>query len=76
MTAFLTGLLSSIIRPIIQAEIAELKQHIVDQVGRKDIYDKHDKKKLELAEEMAQADTKEERYAILQKMYDYQPSLD
>lgn len=66
--AWLTSLLASIIRPIIREEFQRLTLMVRDSIERKRIYEKHDKEAAELQEEMAAANTSEERYAILQKI--------
>lgn len=71
---FLTGLLASIIRPIIQEQILGLQNWIKDEVMNKKIYEEHDKIKLTLVEGMAEASTKEERYAMLQNYKNYMSS--
>lgn len=67
LEVFLTGLLAKIIRPIIQAELAEFAQFITNAVERRKAFEKYDKEAQELLEEMASASTSEERWAVLQK---------
>lgn len=72
---FLTGLLASIIRPIIQDEIAKLKDYLAVQFQRNEIYDKYDKEALELIEQIAKANTSEERWAYVAKLKAKRASL-
>lgn len=72
---FLTGLLSDIIRPIIQDEFDALKLLVQDSIERKKSYKKHDDEAAQLESEMASANTSEERYAILQKIKNSRASL-
>lgn len=76
LTNFLTGLLSSIIRPIIQEELGKLKLHIADSIERKRIYEKYDREAQELISAMAEASTSEERYAILSRIRNARAVLD
>lgn len=65
--SFLMGLLAKIIRPIIEEQVKELKDFIVVSVERRQAFEKYDKEAQQLAEEMANASTSEERWAVLQK---------
>lgn len=53
-----------------------LKERLETLFVYNQIYEKHDKKKNELIEELLQADTDEERDAILTKIYNSRPSFD
>lgn len=72
---FLSPIIGAIVRPIIQEEIDKLEGAILNAVGRKEIYDKADKKKLELATEMSVATIQEERDAVLDKYKAFQPDF-
>ena len=65
---FLSSILGPIIRPIIQEELENFKSWVVDQWMRREAYQKYDDEAQALMEEMANASTSEERYAILQKL--------
>lgn len=68
LTKFLTGLLSSIIRPILQEEIAKLKGYLYEQNGRLQTYKKYDEEALELIEAANNATTTEEVRAHLRRL--------
>lgn len=68
LTSWLTTLLASIIRPIIEDEIAKLKAHLITQFELNRAFDQYDQEAQKLMEEMANASTSEERWAILQKI--------
>lgn len=70
LTSFLTGLLSDIIRPIIQDELKELKDFAIKNYDRLKTYEKFDAEAYELTKSMAEASTSEERYAILSRIKD------
>lgn len=53
-----------------------LRDQIQKAIEYERIYEKHDKLKNEMAEELAQATTEEERDAILTKIYNSRPSFD
>ena len=76
LTSFLTGLLSSIIRPILVEELGKLKLHITDSVERRAIYEKYDKESLELIEQANQATTTEEVRAHLRQLKAARAKLD
>lgn len=65
---FLTGLLASIIRPIIQEELAELKAWAFMQAKRLETYEKHDREAEELILAAEKATTPEEVKAHLRKL--------
>ena len=67
LETFLAGLLAKIIRPIIQEEIEKIAQVIRNSVERRKAFEKFDKEAQELVQEMADASTSEERWAVLQK---------
>lgn len=73
--AFLTGLLASIIRPIIQEEIGELKDFIAVQLQRNDIYQKYDLEAQEIIEQIAKANTSEERWAYVRRLKETRAKL-
>jgi hypothetical protein len=73
LTSFLTGLLSSIIRPILEDMFADLKLEIADSVDRKRTYEKYDIQAQDLTLKMANASTSEERFAILQQIKNARP---
>lgn len=70
---FWSGLLAAIIRPILEDAIKDV---VNDYMVKTDIYKKHNDKQIELSVEMAQADTDEERDAILTKIYNNRPKFD
>lgn len=65
LASFLAGILGPIIRPIIQEEIAKLKELITDQFGRLSTYEKYDIEAQQLIEQIAKANTPEERWAYV-----------
>jgi hypothetical protein len=73
LTSFLTGLLSSIIRPILEDLFASLKLELMDSMDRKRSYEKFDVEAQELTLKMASASTAEERFAILQQIKNARP---
>lgn len=75
ITTFLTGLLSSIIRPIIQEEINKLTDVIQKALSREAIYKKYDQEATELIDLVAKANTPEERWAYVQTLKDKRASL-
>ena len=56
--------------------IGEIKARLRKHDEYMQIYEKHDRKKNEMAEELAQADTQEERDAILRKIYNSRPTFE
>jgi hypothetical protein len=72
---WLTNLLASIIRPIIQGEIENLRAFLVTQYRINRAYAKYDEEAQKLMEEMANASTSEERWAILQKIKNARASI-
>jgi phosphopantothenoylcysteine synthetase/decarboxylase len=79
MSGFLSGLLASIIRPIIQEQIEALKGWILDvvqtNVARKDSYDKHDKEAEEIIAAAEKATTTEEVKAHVRRLKDIRAKL-
>jgi len=75
MTAFLTGLLSSIIRPIIQEELKELKEFAKIQYQRLQSYEKHDNEAEELIKAAEKATTTEEVKSHLRRLRESRASL-
>lgn len=75
MTAFLTGLLSSIIRPIIQEELKELKDFAKIQYQRLQSYKKHDLEAEEIIAAAELATTPEEVKAHLRRLRDTRAKL-
>lgn len=76
MTAWLTGLLASIIRPIIQEELQSFKDAFIKEFKTVVGINKEGKKARELKEELKNANTDEERKAIREKIFDYFDSID
>lgn len=74
-TGFLAAVLGPIIRPIIREEIAELKDFISKQVVRLETYKKYDVEAQELIEQIAKANTSEERWAYVAKLKAKRPML-
>lgn len=70
LTSFLTGLLSSILRPILEDLFKELRLEVMDSINRTNAYKKYDDEAVELSKAMADATTSEERYAILGRIQD------
>lgn len=66
--AFLTGLLASIIRPIIQEEIAALKKWILEQMAIQTSVEKIGMEAKGLMEELDNASSPTEIKAILRKL--------
>lgn len=75
LTSFLTGLLSKIIRPIIQEELAKLQLFIADSVERRRIYEKYDKEAEELIKQAESATTTEEVRAHLRRLKETRAKL-
>ena len=57
----------------VEERLLGLEKKIADNAR---IYEKHDAKKNEMIEELAQANTQEERDAILSKIYNSRPSFE
>lgn len=72
---FLTGLLASIIRPIIQNELNALKKWIANELDKKMGIREEGIKARELKEELANANTNEERRVVREKIFDYFDSV-
>jgi hypothetical protein len=68
VTAFLTALLSSIIRPIIQAELEKLKAHISELFHENQKFKEFDKEVDVYMPMLANASTSEERWALVQDL--------
>lgn len=73
---FLTGLLASIIRPIIQAEIAELKKYIGTEIRKAQGVRATSKEASQLKEELKNATSNAEREKILEKIVGFSNSID
>ena len=73
MSAFLTGLLASILRPIIQDEFIKLKSDLVKMWGRNERFKEYDQQAQVLMEQMANASTSEERWALLTRIKKSRP---
>lgn len=73
---FLTGLLASIIRPIIQKEIADLKDYIAKLYQRNEKWNEYDKELEKYLPALAGASTSEERWALLADLKSRRPRLD
>lgn len=67
-TSWLTTLLASIIEPIIDRSIERGLKVIREAAENRRQFERIDEKTQELAKEMAEADTAEERWAILTKI--------
>lgn len=61
-------LLASIIRPILVAEFQKLKDELLSQIKQKEIYEKYDLEAQQLIEQIAKANTSEERWAYVAKL--------
>ena len=72
---WLAAFLGSIIRPIIQEEFLALKKDLSDSLAQKKKFEKYDQEAAELQEDMANASTPEERYAILQRIKNARASI-
>lgn len=68
LTSFLTGLLSSIIRPIIQEELKDLKEFALEQYERLQSFERIDAESLELITAAENATTTEEVKAHLRNL--------
>ena len=68
MIAFLQGLLASVIRPIIQEELKELKQFAQEQYQQLESYKRHDLEAEELIKAAELATTTEEVKAHLRRL--------
>ena len=73
--AFLTSLLASIIRPIIEEQFAKLFDHLEKQSARLDIYKKYDEEAIALIDQVAKANTSEERWAYVHKLKEKRAGL-
>lgn len=65
---FLTGLLASIIRPLLREEIEKLKDFIVEREDRKEAFIEFDREADELIEAAGKATTTEEVKAHLRRL--------
>lgn len=72
---FLTGLLASIIRPIIQKEINDLKEHLASEYRKMLGVKGTSREAAQLKEELAQATSDAEREAILDKISRFHDSV-
>lgn len=72
---FLTGLLASIIRPIIREEIADLKAHLSEQINRQKAFSEFDREADELIKAADQATTTEEVKAHLRRLKEARAKL-
>ena len=72
---FVTGLLSDIIRPILQEELAALKLQIQDSIERKRTYEKYDREADVLIKQIAEATTSEERWAHVRRLQDSRAAI-
>jgi hypothetical protein len=72
---WLTGLLASIIRPIIEEELRDLKAWAFMQSERMRRYEQIDKEAEELIKSMANATTAEERWAHLRRLQSLRASV-
>lgn len=72
---FLTSLLASIIRPIIQEELQALKVFFLEQYQRNEVYEKYDREAEELIEAANKATTTEEVRAHLRKLKETRAKL-
>jgi F0F1-type ATP synthase membrane subunit b/b' len=86
MSAWLTGFLTNLLRPIIKELIDESRVWFEDQIkeirrlalesrARLEDYKKYDEEAQELINEMARSNTSEERWAILQRIRNARPVL-
>jgi hypothetical protein len=66
--AWLSGLLASIIRPILQEELRGLKAFAFDQYQRLESYKKFEQEAADLIERAAKATTSEERWAHVERL--------
>jgi len=73
---FLTGLLSSIIRPIIQDELRELKAWAFEQSVKVQKFKEYDKEALKNIEAMEKASTTEEVKAHARRIFNDRAKLD
>ena len=71
----LVELLASIIRPIIVSEFDKFRVAILEQIKRNDIYEKYDLEAQQLIEQIAKANTSEERWAYVAKLKDRRAKL-
>lgn len=69
MEAFLIGLISKIVRPIIQEELQELKNWAFDQSIQLERFRQYDKTASKHIEQIEKASTPEEVKAHLRRMY-------
>ena len=72
---FLMGLLASIIRPIIQEEIANLKAYISEQYQLNKKFEGYDKEVVELIEAAENATTTEEVWAHVRRLKEHRARL-
>jgi len=72
---FLTSLLSSIIVPIIDKKFNELLGFLKEQNSRLDIYKKADEEAIALIDQIAKANTSEERWAYVHKLKERRAGL-
>lgn len=72
---FLTGLLASIIRPLLKEQLEELKDYLAVQFQRNEIYDKYDAEAQELIESINKATTTEEVRAHVRRLKETRAKL-
>mgnify|MGYP006308515107 CR=1 FL=1 len=75
MMAFLQGLLASVIRPIIQEELKELKEFAQEQHQQLESYKRHDLEAEQLIKAAETATTTEEVKAHLRRLRDSRAKL-
>lgn len=75
MPGFLEGIVSILAKAIMDKISGEIKAAVANAMFRNGAYEAADRKKTELAEEMANAKTQEERDAILDKIYEARPKF-
>lgn len=71
---FITSLLASVLRPIIREQFEELKVFLANQWVRREAFRRYDQEATELMEQMANASTSEERWAILARIKKSRPT--
>lgn len=64
----LVELLASIIRPVLVDEFTKLKNEFLAVMKQKEIYDKYDLEAQQIIEQIAKANTSEERWAYVAKL--------
>lgn len=71
----IAGIVGIIARAIAEVVMHELKQRLDKVLDYDRVYSEHDNKKNEMIEELARAESEEERQAILDKIRDYHPKF-